>query len=171
MRWRKRGIIFCPDGSAAWARTGAMVPTPVRMGSAIRVYFTSLDEAGIGRPGFVDLASDDPSRVIAASDEACFDIGRPGTFDENGAVACSVVAANGRLYMYYVGFELRHAYPVSAPDRTRGERGWRRHLRARQADACPGEVSGGAFSVAGPHVVVDGLIRAAIHTCRRGPRC
>ena len=35
------------------------------------------------------------------------DIGQPGSFNENGVLACSVVDAGGnRVFMYYVGFEL-----------------------------------------------------------------
>lgn len=107
MEWLKRGIVYCPDGSAAWARTSAMLPTPIRISpEVIRVYVTSCDASGAGRPGYVDVAADDPTRVLRASRGPCLDLGRPGTFDENGAVACSVVAVDGRFFMYYVGFEL-----------------------------------------------------------------
>ena len=156
MRWRKRGIIFCPYGSAAWARTGAMIPTPIRMGSAIRVYFTSLDADGLGRPGFVDLAGDDPTRVIAAGDEACLDIGLPGTFDENGVLACSIVAANGQLWMYYAGFErgTRIRYRLLS-GLAASEDGGRTFVRVTQTpvlERSPAEL----YFRGGPHVFHDG---------------
>lgn len=156
MRWRKRGIIYCPDGSAAWARAGAMVPTPIRMGAVVRVYFTSLDASGIGRPGFVDLASDDLSRVVGSSRDACLDIGRPGTFDENGVLPCSVVPVDGRLYMYYVGFELgtRIRYRLLT-GLSVSEDGGRTFVRSKETpvlERSPAEL----YFRGGPHVVVEG---------------
>jgi hypothetical protein len=108
MRWRKLGLAYGPDGSQPWAKTHAMIPTPLRLNAeVIRVFVTFCDAHGIGRPGFVDVAADDPSRVMAVSEEPLLDIGRPGTFDENGLLACSVAAMpDGRLFMYYAGFEL-----------------------------------------------------------------
>jgi hypothetical protein len=84
-----------------------MIPTPVRLSdSRLRVFVTCCDDAGIGRCGYVDLDPRDPTRVLSFAKEPVLDIGRPGTFDENGVLACSVVEVPGRLYMYYVGFEL-----------------------------------------------------------------
>ncbi len=65
------------------------------------------DEKGIGRVGFVDVSGSDPSRILGVSDEPCLDVGLPGTFDENGVLPTSVIQLDdGRLLMYYVGFEL-----------------------------------------------------------------
>lgn len=85
-----------------------MIPTPLRLNEdVVRVFVTCCDEQGIGRPGYVDVASDDPTKVIGYSREPLLDVGRPGTFDENGVLTCSVVdAGGGRILMYYVGFEL-----------------------------------------------------------------
>jgi hypothetical protein len=108
MRWTKRGIVYCPDGSQPWARVGAMLPAPLALDErTLRVYVTGLDERGVGRPYFVDVARDDPMRVLRVAERPCMDIGAPGTFDENGAVACSVLhGVRGEILMYYVGFEL-----------------------------------------------------------------
>jgi len=85
-----------------------MVPTPVLLDEdVIRVFVTFLDGNGIGRPGYVDVAAEDPTRVLAVSSEPLLDIGEPGTFDENGVLTCSVVRVGpGCWHMYYVGFEL-----------------------------------------------------------------
>jgi hypothetical protein len=108
MRWKKLGLVYRPDGTQAWAQTHAMVPTPVRItGEKVRVFVTFCDANGIGRPAFVDVSADDPTQVIAISPQPLIDIGRSGTFDENGVLACSVVpVGDGKLFMYYVGFEL-----------------------------------------------------------------
>lgn len=109
MKWRKQGLVWCADGSLPWARTHAMVPTPIQLPhlGVIRIFFSSCDDAGIARPGFVDTSMDDPTRVIAMHPHPLMDIGTPGTFDDNGVLATSVLRLpNGRMLMYYVGFEL-----------------------------------------------------------------
>lgn len=110
MRWDKLGLVYAPDGSLPWARSHAMIPTPLRMDeNRVRVFVTFCDDGGLGRPGWVDVSAADPTRVLDVASKPLLDIGRPGTFDENGVLACSVVADGaGRLLMYYVGFELGH---------------------------------------------------------------
>ncbi|MEZ2311135.1 hypothetical protein AB6809_31305 [Paraburkholderia sp. RCC_158] len=57
--------------------------------------------------GYVDLDPTDPRRVIRRCEEPVLDIGEPGTFDDNGVFQTAVLRApDGRLFMYYVGFEL-----------------------------------------------------------------
>lgn len=108
MRWKKLGLVYGPDGSMAWAKSHAMIPTPVRLNEhVIRVYVTFCDAAGIGRPGYVDVSAHNPVEVLGVSQQPLLDLGHPGTFDENGLLTCSVTdLGNGRMYLYYVGFEL-----------------------------------------------------------------
>ncbi|GIX29066.1 MAG: hypothetical protein KatS3mg123_2947 [Burkholderiales bacterium] len=43
MQWRKLGLVYRPDGSQPWAKSHAMVPTPVRLSeSVVRVFVTLL---------------------------------------------------------------------------------------------------------------------------------
>jgi len=108
MHWKKLGLVYGPDGLIPWAKTHAMIPTPVRMNAqVVRVYVTFCDAKGIGRPGFVDVAAANPTQVLAVSQQPLLDMGKPGTFDENGMLTCGVTdLGNGRFFMYYVGFEL-----------------------------------------------------------------
>lgn len=108
MRWRKLGIIYKPDGSQQWAKSHAMVPTPVRINDeVVRVFATFCDKDGIGRPGYIDVLASDITQVINVSPAPILSVGDPGTFDENGILACSVVReSKERWKMYYVGFEL-----------------------------------------------------------------
>jgi len=108
MKWKKLGRVYLPDGSKWWARHHAMIPTPILLNDdVVRVYITSCDADGIGRVGYVDIDLHEPTKVISASEEPILDVGIPGTFDESGALVCSVVPArNDCLFMYHVGFEL-----------------------------------------------------------------
>ena len=108
MKWIKKDFIFNADKLVPWAVSGAMIPTPFELDdNTIRVYLTFLDSSGIGRCGFIDLNKQNLTEVKGYSDKPIFDIGLPGTFDENGALTCSVCESrNGELYFYYAGFEL-----------------------------------------------------------------
>lgn len=108
MQWNKLGLVYQPDGSKWWARSHAMIPTPMVLdGNTVRVFMTCCDDHGIGRVGYVDVDSHHPRRIVAESQEPVLDIGQPGTFDENGALVCSVVPLPDQsLFMYYAGFEL-----------------------------------------------------------------
>ncbi len=108
MRWRKLGLVYTPKGDCWWARTHAMCPTPLYLGAdVVRIFITCLDAQGIGRPGYVDVAAEDPRKVIAVGKEPIFDIGESGTFDDNGALVTSALKMpNGELFFYYAGFEL-----------------------------------------------------------------
>lgn len=108
MKWLKHGVVWTPSGDAWWARTHATSPTPIWIDEkTLRVYVQCRDEFNVGRVGYVDLDPDDPRKVIGQSAEPVLDIGQPGAFDDSGAFQTSVVRApDGRLFMYYVGFEL-----------------------------------------------------------------
>lgn len=108
MHWRKHGLLWRPDGTLPWARSHAMVPTPlVRDDGTVRVYVSCCDAEGRASVGWVDLDARDPRRVLAQSEAPLLQPGKPGTFDENGVLAtCVVPVGPGMLHLYYVGFEL-----------------------------------------------------------------
>ena len=106
MKWRKRGLIYGPDGSSSWAKHSCLTPTPVLIGDVIRVYCGFRDTEGRSRIGYVDVRADDPSKVVAVSREPALDIGAAGCFDDNGVILGDVVADGDRLRMYYVGFQI-----------------------------------------------------------------
>lgn len=110
LAWRKAGVIFQAPGDSSWMHSHPSIPTPVALNEElIRVYFSSRDPKGVGRVGFFDVAAADPTKVLNVSREPCLDVGQPGTFDDNGVAACSVVLTpDNRWFMYYVGFELGH---------------------------------------------------------------
>ncbi len=107
MQWRKLGLVYQPDGSLWWAQSHAMIPTPVQIDDMrVRIFITCCDDQGMGRVGYVDVDVSDLTRVLDVCPDPVLDIGKDGTFDENGALVCSVVNADDRYFMYYAGFEL-----------------------------------------------------------------
>lgn len=110
MNWRKHGVIWAPDGSQPWALKYATCPTPIRLEDGrLRVFLQSRDSSNVGRVGYIDCDARDPRRVVGVAPRPVLDIGCPGAFDDNGVFQTSVVRApDGRLFMYYVGFEICH---------------------------------------------------------------
>jgi sucrose-6-phosphate hydrolase SacC (GH32 family) len=110
MQWHKMGRIYAPDGRRSWAKKYAFPPTPYLLNDRVlRMYLAFCDENTVGRVGYVDLDADNPAQVLGVSPTPVLDIGLPGAFDENGVLPTSIVAYDGRLYMYYVGYQLgRH---------------------------------------------------------------
>lgn len=107
MRWIKKGLIYCPDGSSPWAKKYAFPPIPFFVSKRIlRFYVAFCDENTIGRIGFVEVDPENPSLVLNVSEKPVLDIGTPGAFDENGILPTSIVEVGEQLYLYYVGYQL-----------------------------------------------------------------
>jgi|SRR6056297_20365 len=108
MKWAKQGHIFVANNEQPWAQTHAMIPTPAWLDDdRLRLYVSFCDQKGRARVGHVDVEAENPQKILAVSSEPLLGIGRPGTFDENGVMQCSVVdAPGGKKYLYYVGFEV-----------------------------------------------------------------
>jgi len=110
MKWQRHGVIWRPEGRRPGAVSHATCPTPLlRRDGTWRVYLQCRDAHGVGRVTWIDLDPLDPRRVMSASTRPALDIGAPGGFDDNGVFPTSVLrAADGRVWLYYVGFELGH---------------------------------------------------------------
>ncbi len=108
MIWQPLGDVLFANTQIPWAHSHLMGPTPIQISEdVIRVYVTCLDEFGIGRPTYVDVSSSKPTNVIAVNAAPILDVGAPGTFDDNGIMATSVLQVSpGTYYMYYAGFEI-----------------------------------------------------------------
>lgn len=107
-RWQRLGCVYVADSPGAWASSHAYCPTPLLLNATmVRVYCAFLDARGIGRIGFVDVAADDPLRVLAVSTQPALDVGRPGRFDEHGVTPISVVPHpdGERTFLYYAGWQ------------------------------------------------------------------
>lgn len=108
MKWQKLGIVWSPDGTNYWAKSHATLPTPFKLNDeVIRVFVNCLDDAERGRPSYVDVSGYDPTKVLRTSQDMLLNLGEPGTFDDNGIAAVSVLRrSDNALLMYYAGFEL-----------------------------------------------------------------
>ena len=101
------GLIFQQSGLGGWRDNSALTPTPILINpQTIRVYAGFRDKDGVSRIGYVDLDSNNPTKVKSVSDKPALDIGQPGRFDDNGVILGEIVRRNDEILMYYVGFQL-----------------------------------------------------------------
>lgn len=107
MKFKKQGLIYCPSGELGWNKRFFMTPTPVRLNEdIIRIYGGMRDESGASRIGYIDVGAENPSKVLKISNKPCLDLGKPGTFDDNGVILGSLIMEDNHIKMYYVGFQL-----------------------------------------------------------------
>ena len=157
MKWHKRGLVWTAAQHHPLAISHGMGPTPILKDSeTIRVYLTCLDATGRGRPFFVDVSAANPCTVVGVSDAPLLDIGRPGTFDDNGLMLLSIVpTGDHRVLMYYAGFELCRSirYRIFTGIAVSSDNGetFQRHSEAPVLDRRPGEL----FFRCGPYVLYE----------------
>lgn len=106
MKWIRNELIFGANGQDKWMDNSALQPTPIILGDIIRVFVGFRDKEGVGRVGYVDVAAENPSKVIGYSKKPCLDIGEAGCFDDNGCVPCAVVRTEDNLLLFYAGYNV-----------------------------------------------------------------
>lgn len=105
MSWKKQGLVYAPEGDLDWSQDFCIMPTGDVLEDKIRVYFGTVDQAGDGRIGYVDLDIENPSCVVAVASEPVLGLGPTGTFDSDSVTPSCVVNNHGWKYLYYVGWQ------------------------------------------------------------------
>lgn len=106
MIWERKGLIFKASELSNWQMKSALQPTPILLKDRIRLYCGFRDGSGISRIGYVDINAENPDEVLDYSKTPVLDIGEDGCFDEFGVVPSVVFEENGRIFMYYAGYQL-----------------------------------------------------------------
>lgn len=111
----KKGYIYCAKNESNWWKTHLMAPAPIVLNDhLIRIYVGCWDKSGISRIGFIDVKKDAPSCVVCKSSGPILDIGKDGCFDDNGVFPAHVYKFDdGRVWLYYTGFQLLHKIAFS----------------------------------------------------------
>jgi predicted GH43/DUF377 family glycosyl hydrolase len=113
MNWKKKGLIYCPDGSKEWASRGyAHVVCPdTNYKNIVRVYYSARDSNGRCQPSFIDLDKSDLSKVVYEHPDPILEIGDPGLFDDCGIMPTWLTEVNGQKWLYYIGWTVRNTIP------------------------------------------------------------
>lgn len=102
--WEKLGLVFAPPGTGRM-HSHAMLPTPLVLEDRICVYFAACDADSRGRVFRIDLDRDEPRRILKLGQMPALDLGPPGGFDADGVNPSQVLACDGRLLLYYIGWK------------------------------------------------------------------
>ncbi len=109
--WRKLGQVFDPRDFSEWAGSHAQVPTVLVMPDRLRVYYADRGADGRSFPTFIDVDRDDPTRLLGCHRTPVLGLGAPGTFDDEGVMPAWVHQRDGRVWMYYSGWNRRLTVP------------------------------------------------------------
>ncbi len=106
MKWRKLGLIYDTQAYVRpWAKHSALSPTPIVLQDCIRIYFSGLDEHTVGKIGYADFSLEEPTKILKVSPDPVLDLGRPGSFDDNGMILGEIFQQDQDMMMCYVGFQ------------------------------------------------------------------
>jgi predicted GH43/DUF377 family glycosyl hydrolase len=112
MKWKKLGVVFCPENRFEWMKTHAANPVAENLGGSLfRVYFTSRDSQNRSSIGWLELDMKDPFKVLRLSDKPVVSPGAAGLFDDSGAAMGCLIRDQGRKFLYYLGWNLGVTVP------------------------------------------------------------
>ena len=111
--WRKLGLVFKPNGAHPWMMSHAANPVAEsRSDGTLRVYFGTRDAKQRSSVGWVDLTLEPKAaRIVRVADAPVVVPGDRGLFDDSGVSMAWLVEADGRRYLYYVGWNLGVTVP------------------------------------------------------------
>jgi hypothetical protein len=112
MKWEKLGCVWAPRGDVAWAQTHAQLPVAHPIDNdRWNVYVSTRDSRGKSRVGRVEVRLGHRPDATSFDAAPALDLGEPGTFDDSGVMASCVIAADERLSMYYIGWNVGDTVP------------------------------------------------------------
>jgi hypothetical protein len=89
------------------------LPLPHAIGeNTVRVFAASRDEQNRSHVGWVDVLLGDRPEVLAVADRPALSPGPLGAFDGDGVYPASLVEADGRLLLYYIGWNAGTPAPL-----------------------------------------------------------
>jgi predicted GH43/DUF377 family glycosyl hydrolase len=105
MKWEKKGQIFIPDNQHSWVKTHGMLPVADHICDDLyRIYFSGRDELNISRTGYIVVDIKDPAKILELSESPIIDIGKIGSYDDNGVSPTCIVNHENKKYFYIMGW-------------------------------------------------------------------
>ncbi|MBN8828223.1 MAG: hypothetical protein J0H68_05905 [Sphingobacteriia bacterium] len=111
MEWQKLGLVFHVEGNSELMNSHTSFPKPFLMEDRIRIFFASRSTKIQGRIFYIDVDIDNPTKVIKVCEEPVLGLGELGTFDDCGITPDCVLEHNGKIYLYYHGWNVLQATP------------------------------------------------------------
>ena len=109
MKWIKKNKIFEWTTPNNWWASHTMAPTAIYWKGRIRVFIGAWDKDIISRITYIDLDPLNPHNIIKVNDKLpVLNIGDDGMFDENGVFPAHATVIDGKINLYYTGFQKGH---------------------------------------------------------------
>ncbi|MBI9082624.1 MAG: hypothetical protein JEZ11_03445 [Desulfobacterales bacterium] len=105
MEWEKKGLIFSPSGQYPWVMTHGMLPVADQINDDLfRIYFSGRDSSNRSKIGYVEVNIKEPEKILYLSKNPILDLGKLGSFDDNGVSPTWIVNHSNKKYLYYFGW-------------------------------------------------------------------
>lgn len=105
MKWEKQGLIFVPNNNLTWMKSHASHPVCDLVDNhTVRIYFASRDSQGRSRPTFIEVDAGNPKKIKYMHNKPILELGKLGTFDDNGIMPSWLVNDGGKKLLYYIGW-------------------------------------------------------------------
>ena len=112
MKWHKLGRIFCPDNIYPWMISHASVPFADYIeNDIVKIYFSSRDNKSRSYTSWLLIDIKNPGKILKLADRPLLIPGRPGTFDDSGAMGSCLIDIDQKKFMYYIGWNLSTTVP------------------------------------------------------------
>jgi hypothetical protein len=104
--WRPLGRVFSPTAGEPWCVSHASYPTALPLaGGSLRVFYSTRDASNRSSTAAIDMMVDgDRFEVLGPPRGPLLVPGARGSFDADGVTVSSVVAHDGKLYAFYLGW-------------------------------------------------------------------
>lgn len=105
IKWNKKGLIFSPDSKFSWMKTHAALPIARKLNNnTYRIFFSTRNAENMASVGFLDLDIENTTYIKNISTEPLLSPGAMGCFDDSGVMAHSIVEHEGKLFLFYTGW-------------------------------------------------------------------
>ncbi len=101
-----------PRRDAIWNQSHVQVPTAfLAEKDVLRIYYSSRDDHGVSRVSYIDVDPNSPKDIIYEHREPILDVGKVGCFDDCGVMPSWAVWNGDRVFLYYIGWNVRNTVP------------------------------------------------------------
>jgi len=114
-KWIKKGLIFDPlksrlsdKNAIGYSAVPFVLPISKEQG-IYRVFFSARDNQNRSLPFFIDYNFNE-GKVISES-EQILPLGELGAFDDSGIMLTSIIEREGKIYLFYIGWNLGVTVP------------------------------------------------------------
>jgi len=117
LTWTKLGKVYSPSGEKNWSIDYVQKPAVLVLNDRFRVFYSTRGERDANGESaavttYVDLDKRD-FRVLEEGAAPVLSYGELGTFDQFGAMACSVTRVGDEVWMYYGGWNRCRGVPYN----------------------------------------------------------